>query len=75
MPLYRCRFLDSTGGVVQTSLAAEDDAEAIEMAQNMGANSDASWLELWQGERSVPIRGAATPLLVVPVRDGGVNGP
>ena len=42
MSLYRCRFLDSTGSFVQTSLAAKDDAEAIEIAQSMGANSAAS---------------------------------
>jgi hypothetical protein len=67
MPLYRCRYLDSTGSVIQTSLAAKHDAEAIEMAQNMGANSDASWLELWQGERCIRImREPGTPLLEVP---------
>jgi hypothetical protein len=61
MPLYRCRFLDSNGSVVQTSLAGKDDAEALEMAQNIGANSGASWLELWQGERCVRIMREPVP--------------
>jgi hypothetical protein len=68
MSLYRCRFLDSTGSVVQTSVAAKGDAEALEMAQSMGANSGARWLELWQGERCVRImREPPPPLLVEPV--------
>jgi hypothetical protein len=55
MPLYQCRLLDRTRTEVQTRVAAANDAEAIKMARNMGANSGAHWLELWQKERCVLI--------------------
>jgi hypothetical protein len=55
MLLYRCRYLDRTGRIVRIGIDAEDDAEAIKMAQSMGANSGASWLGLWQGKRCVHI--------------------
>jgi hypothetical protein len=61
MPLYRCRFLDSTGRIVRISIDAEDDAEAIKMAQSMGANGGASWLGLWQGKRCVHIMREPSP--------------
>ena len=53
MPLYQCRFLNHAGNPVQAKVAAENDAEAIKIAHNMGENSGAHWLELWQDERSV----------------------
>jgi hypothetical protein len=43
------------------SVAAENDAEALEITQKMGANAGASWLELWQGERCVRIMREPTP--------------
>jgi hypothetical protein len=55
MPVYRCRYLDSTGSMVLMRVAAEDDAEAIKMARNMSANSGARWYELFQDERFVRI--------------------
>jgi hypothetical protein len=63
MQLYRCRYLDSTGRIVRIGIDAEDDAEAIKMAQSMGANSSASasWLGLWQGKRCVQIIRHPTP--------------
>jgi type II secretory pathway component PulF len=61
MPLYRCRYLDSTGRMVRVSVAAKNDAEALEITQNMGANGAANWLELWQGERCVRIMREPTP--------------
>jgi len=62
MPLYRCRFLDRTGSVVQARVAAKDDAEAIKMARNMSSNSGAHGYELWQDERCVHTERAGTPL-------------
>jgi hypothetical protein len=60
MPLYQCRFLNHAGNADQAKVAAENDAEAIKIAQNMGANSGAHWLELWQDDRCVHIvRGPA----------------
>jgi hypothetical protein len=53
MPLYRCRFLNHAGSMVQTRLAAENEAEAAEMARSISANSSARWFELFQGERLV----------------------
>jgi hypothetical protein len=53
MSLYECRFLNHAGYANQAKVAAENDAEAIRIAQNIGANSGAHWLELWQDERSV----------------------
>jgi len=55
MPLYRCRYLDNTGSLVQVGVAAEDDAEAINMARSMSANSGARWFDLFEGERFVRI--------------------
>jgi hypothetical protein len=55
MPLYRCRYRDSTGKVVKAMVAAEDDAEATKMAQSMSTNSGARWYELFEGERFVRI--------------------
>jgi hypothetical protein len=55
MSLYRCRYLDGTGSLVQVRVAADDDAEAINMARSMSTNSGARWFELFQDERFVRI--------------------
>ena len=55
MPLYRCRYLDSAGSMVQVRVAAEDDAEAINLARSMSTYSGARWFDLFEGERFVRI--------------------
>jgi hypothetical protein len=61
MPLYRCRFLDRMRNAVQTRVACENDAGAIEMARNMSANSGAHGFELWQDERCVHVESEPAP--------------
>lgn len=56
MPLYRCCFLDRTRNAFQMqSVACENDAEAIMMAQRMTVNNGAAGFELWRDERCVHI--------------------
>jgi hypothetical protein len=53
MPVYRCRFLNHAGSMVQTRLVAENEPEATETARSISAISGARWFELFQGERLV----------------------
>ena len=67
MPLYRCRYLNSTSNVFQIQgVACENDAEAIAMARRMSTNTRADGFELWKDERCVHMEtmpAASAPIL------------
>jgi hypothetical protein len=61
MLLYQCRFVDRVRNAVRTWVASDNDAEAIEIARSMSANSGADGFELWQDQRCVHIEKEPAP--------------